>query len=134
MSRSFRLPINRAPDAAGRFSLTLSSKINRIVEDVVISIYLGAATTNVSATATGDRHPVTMGQPLGAGKKQDAQAEGFAGGGAWEFDPHAKVTPLDLRLACLSRSNLTCQVLRWTISSLAPNERPPTLVGSFTST
>lgn len=79
-------------DGSGRFSLTLSSKTNRVVEDIVVSICLGAGTTNVSATATGDRNPVTMGQPLGAGKRQDAQAEGYAGGGTWEFDPHAKVS------------------------------------------
>lgn len=34
-----------------------------------------------------------MGQPLGAGagKRQDVQAEGFAGGGTWEFDPNSQV-------------------------------------------
>lgn len=59
----------------------------------MVSIYLGSGATNVSATATGDR-PVgpNMGQPLGAGKRQDAQAEGFAGGGTWEFDPNARVS------------------------------------------
>lgn len=74
----------------GRFSLTLSSKVNRVVEDIVVSIHLGAGATSVSATATGDRPPMSMGGPTGAGKK-DMTAEGFAGGGNWEFDPHSRV-------------------------------------------
>ena len=77
---------------SGRFSLTLSSKINRIVEDIVISIHLGSGTSSVSATATGDRPPMSMGGPTGAGKRQDASAEGFAGGGNWEFDPRSRVS------------------------------------------
>lgn len=77
---------------SGRFSLTLSSKINRIVEDIVVSIHLGSGTSSVSATATGDRPPMSMGGPTGAGKRQDAAAEGFAGGGNWEFDPHSRVS------------------------------------------
>jgi AP-3 complex subunit mu len=76
----------------GRFSLTLSSKVNRIVEDIVISIHLGSGATSASATATGDRPPMSMGGPTGAGKRQDAAAEGFAGGGNWEFDPHSRVS------------------------------------------
>jgi AP-3 complex subunit mu len=77
---------------SGRFSLTLSSKVNRIVEDIVVSIHLGSGASSVSATATGDRPPMSMGGPTGAGKRQDAAAEGFAGGGNWEFDPHSRVS------------------------------------------
>lgn len=76
--------------------MTLSSKINRVVEDIVVSIYLGATASSVSATATGDRHPMTMGQPLGAGKREGQAAEGFAGGGSWEYDPHARVGRVNL--------------------------------------
>jgi hypothetical protein len=35
---------------------------------------------------------MSMGGPTGAGKRQDAAAEGFAGGGNWEFDPHSRVS------------------------------------------
>jgi len=76
----------------GRFSLTLSSKINRVVEDIVISIHLGSGASSVSATATGDRPPMSMSRPTGAGQRQDMAAEGFAGGGNWEFDPHSRVS------------------------------------------
>lgn len=87
----------------GRFSLTLTSRSNRRpVEDIVISIYLGSGATSVSATATGDRRPLGMGGgALGAGVKRDeSAAEGYQGGGSWDFDPltqvqnHAKVTRL----------------------------------------
>ena len=46
-----------------------------------------------------------MGQPLGAGKRADAQAEGFAGGGTWEFDPHARVSSL-LLIVSLDRRDV----------------------------
>jgi hypothetical protein len=58
----------------------------------VVSINLGSGASSVSATATGDRPPMSMGGPTGAGKRQDAAAEGFAGGGNWEFDPHSRVS------------------------------------------
>ncbi|OCF36507.1 AP-3 complex subunit mu [Kwoniella heveanensis BCC8398] len=93
----------------GRFSLVLSSRLNhRPLEDVVISIYLGKGATAVSATATGDRRPIGV-------RTEEGAADGYAGGGNWEFDPHTRV-------------------LKWTISSLVSTERAPTLTGSFTST
>lgn len=62
-----------------------------MVEDIVVSIHLGAGASSVSATATGDRPPMSLSGPTGAGKK-DMAAEGFAGGGNWEFDPHSRVS------------------------------------------
>jgi AP-3 complex subunit mu len=62
----------------------------------VVSIHLGTGASSVSATATGDRPPMSMGGPTGAGKRQDAAAEGFAGGGNWEFDPHSRVSSIIL--------------------------------------
>lgn len=35
---------------------------------------------------------MSMGGPTGAGKRPDAAAEGFAGGGNWEFDPRSRVS------------------------------------------
>ncbi|KAK8869688.1 hypothetical protein IAR55_000256 [Kwoniella newhampshirensis] len=99
----------------GRFSLTLSSRTNaRPLEDLAISIFLGKGTTSVSATATGDRKPLSHGLG-GHGVKEDGVGEGHVGGGTWEFDPHT-------------------QVLKWSLSSLVSTERAPTLTGSFTST
>jgi AP-3 complex subunit mu len=88
----------------GRFSLTLSSKINRVVEDIVVSIHLGAGASSVSATATGDRPPMSLSGPTGAGKK-DMAAEGFAGGGNWEFDPHSRVSHLLLSGASFTNAS-----------------------------
>ncbi|ODN98475.1 AP-3 complex subunit mu [Cryptococcus wingfieldii CBS 7118] len=96
--------------SAGRFSLTLSSRVNSLpLENIVISIFLGKGATSVNATATGDRRPLHS----HVGKEENA--EGFVGGGTWDFDPHT-------------------QVLRWRISSLVTTERSPTLAGSFTTT
>ncbi|WWD16046.1 hypothetical protein CI109_100471 [Kwoniella shandongensis] len=99
----------------GRFSLTLSSRLNtRPLEDVVVSIYLGKGATSVSATPTGDRKPLNHGLG-GHGLKEDGVGEGHVGGGTWEFDPHT-------------------QILKWSLSSLVSTERAATLTGSFTST
>ncbi|WRT67265.1 uncharacterized protein IL334_004232 [Kwoniella shivajii] len=93
----------------GRFSLTLTSRVSsKPLEDITISIYLGKGATSVSATAQGDR------KPLGT-RNEEGAANGYVGGGNWEFDPHS-------------------QILRWTITSLVSTERSPTLTGSFVST
>ena len=95
--------------------LTLTSRSSqRVVEDIVISIYLGKGATSVSATASGDRRPMGMSSgPGGAGRKDES--DGWVGGGSWEFDPHSRI-------------------MKWTVSLLTSNERPASLTGSFTST
>lgn len=112
-------------DGSGKFSLTLFSRLSRPIEDISISIYLGAGAASVSATATGDKRFVSssaggaggvaaLGGIGGMGAKEEAP-KGGEGGGTWEFDPHT-------------------QVMRWKLGSLVQNERPPTLTGSFVST
>lgn len=100
-------------DAIGKFSLTLTSRTNsRPIEDIIVSIHLGEGATSVSATATGDKR--MPGVANGSARRQEGVAEGGAGGGTWEFDPHN-------------------QVLKWKLSSLVATERAPNLTGSFTS-
>ncbi|OXG85862.1 AP-3 complex subunit mu [Cryptococcus neoformans Gb118] len=96
-------------DYGGRFTLTLSSRLNtRPLEDINVSIFLGKGATSVNANASGERRPLHT--QIG---KEEA-AEGFVGGGNWEFDPHT-------------------QILKWHLASLVSTERSPTLTGTFTS-
>ncbi|KAE8541076.1 hypothetical protein D1P53_002430 [Cryptococcus gattii VGV] len=97
-------------DYGGRFTLTLSSRLNtRPLEDINVSIFLGKGATSVSANASGERRPLHT----QIGKEETA--EGFVGGGNWEFDPHT-------------------QIVKWHLASLVSTERSPTLTGTFTST
>ncbi|RSH93999.1 hypothetical protein EHS25_006652 [Saitozyma podzolica] len=106
---SSQVPISLRPrvkveDYGGKFSLTLASRSSRPLEDITVTICLGAGATSVSATATGDKRPLGV-APAGlapGGRKDEAAALG--------------------------------NILRWTISSLLSTERPPTLTGSWTST
>ncbi|KGB79746.2 AP-3 complex subunit mu [Cryptococcus deuterogattii R265] len=96
-------------DYGGRFTLTLSSRLNtRPLEDINVSIFLGQGATSVSANASGERRPLHI--QIG----KDETAEGFVGGGNWEFDPHT-------------------QIVKWHLASLVSTERSPTLTGTFTS-
>lgn len=93
----------------GRFTLTLSSRLNsRPLENINVSIFLGEGATSVSANASGERRPLHT----QIGKEETA--EGFVGGGNWEFDPHT-------------------QIVKWHLASLVSTERSPTLTGTFTS-
>ena len=93
---------------AGRFSLTLTSRTNhRPIEDIVVSIYLGKTASSVSATATGDKRPLgAVGGAGGAGRKEDA--DGWVGGGTWEFDPHTQVSHLDSLKIIPYKSSMMC--------------------------
>lgn len=108
-------------DIKGKFSLTLTSRLNRPTEDISISIYLGAGAASVSATATGDKRFTGAASGatggiggIGIGGKEEIP-QGGVGGGTWEFDPHT-------------------QIMRWKLSSMIASERPPSLTGSFVST
>jgi AP-3 complex subunit mu len=72
---------------AGKFSLTLSSRVNaRPIENIVVSLYLGANVHHVSATPSGDSRGIGSGGGAGG-----AAVLGCVGGGTWEFDPNRRV-------------------------------------------
>ncbi|WOO77123.1 AP-3 complex subunit mu-1 [Vanrija pseudolonga] len=94
-------------DNGGRFSLTLTSRMNaHPLEHITVSIFLGASTTSVSATATGEKPPLHTGE--------SSAPAGRVGGGTYEFDPNT-------------------HVLKWHLASLVASERSPSLTGSFVS-
>lgn len=88
--------------------MTLMSRLaSQPIEDITITCFLGPTVTSVSTTHTGDRHPAGYSAPEGI-------ADGRAGGGTSEFDPHTGM-------------------LKWSISSIISNESPSACLGTFVS-